>query len=82
MNTIYLTDASTVAAVERARAAGTEPKPEIAACVGTGLVLSIMRYPRTEKGEAGQGRILALTPPCHLSTPHIRANNATERSAR
>ncbi|HNC23991.1 MAG TPA: hypothetical protein PLU52_07275 [Opitutaceae bacterium] len=74
MSTIYLTNAASVAAVARGNA-----KPETAACVGPGPVLSIMRFPREEMGEAGVGRVLALTPPQRLAAPAIVAKKASDR---
>lgn len=74
MSTIYLTNAASVAAVARGNA-----KPETAACVGPGPVLSIMRFPREEMGEAGVGRVLALTPPQRLAAPAIAAKKAADR---
>lgn len=74
MNTIYLTNAASVAAVARGNA-----KPETAACVGPGPVLSIMRFPREEMGEAGVGRVLSLTPPSRLAAPAIAAKKASDR---
>ncbi len=74
MPTIYLTNAASVAAVARGNA-----KPETAACVGPGQVLSIMRFPREEMGEAGVGRVLALTPPSKLAAPAIAAKKAHDR---
>lgn len=74
MPTIYLTNAASVAAVARGNA-----KPETAACVGPGPVLSIMRFPRAEMGEAGVGRVLALTPPQRLAAPAIAAKKAADR---
>lgn len=73
--TIFLTNGASVAAVQRGKA-----KPETAACVGPGPVLSIMRYPRSEMGEAGNGRVLALTPPSHLVAPAIDAKKAADRT--
>lgn len=73
--TIFLTNAASVAAVQRGKA-----KPETAACVGPGPVLSIMRYPRAEMGEDGVGRVLALTPPSHLVAPAIGAKKAADRT--
>ncbi len=73
MPTIYLTNAASVAAVARGNA-----KPETAACVGPGPVLSIMRFPREEMGEAGVGRVLALTPPSKLAAPAIAAKKAAD----
>lgn len=74
MSTIYLTNAASVAAVARGAA-----KPETAACIGPGPVLSIMRFPREEMGEAGVGRVLALTPPQRLAAPAIAAKKAADR---
>lgn len=74
MSTIYLTNAASVAAVARGNA-----KPETAACVGPGPVLSIMRFPREEMGEAGVGRVLALTPPQRLAAPATAAKKASDR---
>jgi hypothetical protein len=74
MPTIYLTNAASVAAVARGNA-----KPETAACVGPGPVLSIMRFPREEMGEAGTGRVLSLTPPQRLAAPAIAAKKAHDR---
>lgn len=74
MSTIYLTNAAGVAAVARGNA-----KPETAACVGPGPVLSIMRFPREEMGEAGVGRVLSLTPPQRLAAPAIAAKKASDR---
>lgn len=73
MPTIYLTNAASVAAVARGNA-----KPETAACVGPGPVLSIMRFPREEMGEAGTGRVLSLTPPSKLAAPAIAAKKAAD----
>lgn len=73
MPAIYLTNAASVAAVARGNA-----KPETAACVGPGPVLSIMRFPRDEMGEAGVGRVLALTPPQRLAAPAIAAKKAAD----
>lgn len=78
--TIYLTNTATVAAVDRAASTGKPPRPETAASVGPGPVLSIMRFPRADKGEAGNGRVLALTPPSHLVTPAIGAKKAADRT--
>ena len=85
--TIFLTSAATDAAVHRARTANKAPKPETAACVGPGPVLSIMRYPRAEMGEDGVGRVLALTPPSWMSEPDVGAKrnayvNATDHALR
>lgn len=74
MSTIYLTNAASVAAVARGNA-----KPETATCVGRGPVLSIMRFPREEMGEAGVGRVLSLTPPQRLAAPAIAAKKASDR---
>lgn len=74
MSTIYLTNAASVAAVARGNA-----KPETAACVGPGPVLSIMRFPREDMGEAGVGRVLSLTPPSMLAAPAIAAKKAADR---
>lgn len=74
MSTIYLTNAASVAAVARGNA-----KPETAACVGPGPVLSIMRFPREEMGEAGVGRVLALTPSSKLAAPAIAAKKAADQ---
>lgn len=75
MSTIFLTNAASVAAVARGNA-----KPETAACVGPpGPVLSIMRFPREDKGEAGVGRVLALTPPQRLAAPAIAAKKASDQ---
>lgn len=74
MSTIYLTNAASVAAVARGNA-----KPETAASVGPGPVLSIMRFPREEMGEAGVGRVLSLTPPSRLAAPAIAAKKAADR---
>lgn len=74
MSIIYLTNAASVAAVARGNA-----KPETAACVGPGPVLSIMRFPREDVGEAGVGRVLALTPPQRLAAPAIAAKKASDR---
>lgn len=74
MSTIYLTNAASVAAVARGNA-----KPETAACVGPGPVLSIMRFPREDTGEAGVGRVLSLTPPSRLAAPAIAAKKAADR---
>ncbi len=74
MSTIYLTNAASVAAVARGNA-----KPDTAACVGPGPVLSIMRFPREEMGEAAIGRVLSLTPPSRLAAPAIAAKKASDR---
>ena len=74
MSTIYITNAASVAAVARGNA-----KPETVACVGPGPVLSIMRFPREEMGEAGVGRVLSLTPPSRLAAPAIAAKKAADR---
>lgn len=74
MSVIYLTNAASVAAVARGNA-----KPATSACVGPGPVLSIMRFPREEMGEAGVGRVLALTPPQRLAAPAIAAKKASDR---
>ena len=63
-----------MAAVARGNA-----KPETAACVGPGPVLSIMRFPREEMGEAGVGRVLSLTPPSRLAAPALAAKKAADR---
>jgi len=68
VTTIYLTNAATVSVVGRGIA-----RPETAAAVGPGPVLSIMRFPRADYGEAGEGRVLAFTPPKTLATPAIEA---------
>lgn len=73
MPVIYLTNAASVAAVARGNA-----KPETTACVGPAPVLSIMRFPREEMGEAGVGRVLALTPPSKLAAPAIAAKKAAD----
>lgn len=72
--TIYLTNSASVAAVACGNA-----KPETAACVGPGPVLSIMRFPREEMGDAGVGRVLSLTPPSRLAAPAIAAKKAADR---
>lgn len=72
--TIYITNAASVAAVARGNA-----KPETVACVGPGPVLSIMRFPREEMGEAAIGRVLSLTPPSRLAAPAIAAKKAADR---
>ena len=74
VSTIYLTNAASVAAVARGNA-----KSDTAACVGPGPVLSIMRFPREEMGEAGVGRVLSLTPPQRLAAPAIAAKKASGR---
>lgn len=79
--TIYLTNAATVAAVARATSTGKPAKPETAACVGPGPVLSIMRHPRAEMGDAGTGRVLALTPPSGLAWSAIAAKLAGDRAS-
>lgn len=78
--TLYLTNAATVAAVDRARSAGKPPKPETAASVGRAPVLSIMRFPRAEMGEAGAGRVLALTPASYFEEPAFFAPMAAWRT--
>lgn len=65
---IYLTNNATVLASMRPK-----PSAETQACAGPGLVLSIMRWPRRDLGEAGAGRVLAFTPPRGLALPAIRA---------
>lgn len=80
MSTLYLTNAATVAAVARATSSGKPPKPETAASVGRGSVFSVMRYPRAEMGEAGTGRVLALTPPSALVMPAIGAKKTADRT--
>lgn len=54
---IYLTNAAAVVAVRRGTA-----RPETRACVGPGRVWTIMALPRAQYGEAGEGRVTALTP--------------------
>lgn len=60
--TVYLTNAATVSAVQRARSAGRTPSQESAACVGPGRVWTIMTAPRPAYGEAGQGAIQCFRP--------------------
>lgn len=59
--TIYLTTAGAVTAVRQGKA-----RPETKAAVGPGPVFSIMRVPRPAYGEAGEGRVLSLTPTMQL----------------
>lgn len=70
---IYLTNSATVAAVARGRASA-----ESRACVGPGPVYSIMRYPRAELGEDGDGRVLSLVPPAALAAPAIEAKRRSD----
>lgn len=72
--TLYLTNAATVAAVERGAASAASE-----ASVGPGPVYSIMRFPRRHTAELGEGRVLALTPPRRLAAPAIRAKRAADR---
>lgn len=65
---IYLTNNATVAAVVRGDASEISRR-----AVGPGPVLSIMRWPRVEQGEGGQGRVLALTPPQRYAAPALEA---------
>lgn len=80
---IYLTNSATVAAVVRGQASEAS-----LACVGPpglmwagkpeSMVYSIMRFPRADKGEAGFGRVLGLTPPSRLAKPAIAAKKDTD----
>jgi hypothetical protein len=71
---IYLANNTMVAAVARGDASA-----ESRASVGPGPVLSIMRFPRADLGEAGEGRVLALPPPRRLAMPAIAAKKGSQR---
>lgn len=73
---IFLTNAATVAAVERG---GDWANAASKQSVGPGPVYSIMRFPRGHTAELGEGRVLALTPPRRLAAPAIKAKRAADR---
>jgi hypothetical protein len=60
--TLYLTNAATVGAVNRARMQGREARPEMVASKGRGIHWTIMATPRIHYGELGSGRVKVLAP--------------------